>query len=849
MIDGATGEAMNPPRAVGDMSGPMLDDLSRDAGASLREPVPAPPDLGSAYEVLRELGRGGMAIVYLARERATGRELAVKVIHARFVGDAEAVARFMREARLVARVAHPNIVPIHSVQELDNGALALVMDRVPGRTVKEIIRDRGPMPPGHVQRILDDVAAALGAAHAEGIVHRDVKPENIFIDETTGRALLSDFGIARSIESDTQLTMAGVAIGTPTYMAPEAIEGAALDGRADLYSLGLVGWEMLTGRRPWEGESLYGIIYRQRHDELEPIDTLRSDVPMRLVAAVEGLLAKNPANRWPDAATFREQLTATGPVVRRPRAQPRDVHPSDDTIAFRRSRFIHDPRKALGRAAAVAGVALVVSATLLFARPEGAPRAWMRAVTHTAPPASRATLPQRSPGSNGSIGDGAVAVPGASALVTAPATDSLGVSAAMSAGVANAASIGHDSALSHSVPVPPPAVVGAPVPAPSIATTVRDDASDNVVVRHAPPVASVAAAAPERAGSRFAIVTGASDTCILGAEGAAYCWGSNTEGQLGVAGAGGGPSAVTGGLRFATIAPGLSHTCALTSGGTAYCWGSNDRGELGDGGSSAHAVPTRVAGGRSFSTIVAGAEHSCALTGDGRAYCWGAGAHGELGNGSTGDRASPVPVSGNVRFARIVSGWHHSCGITDAGAAYCWGANESGEIGDGTTASRSSPTAVRTSARFVTLAAGSAHTCGVTSSGAVLCWGANRYGQLGDGSTATRTVPVSVDRGDRFVAIATGGVHTCALTRDHAAWCWGRNNYGQLGDGSGGDHSHPVQVAGDHAFVTVSAFGAHTCGTTTTDELFCWGYNLDGQLGDGTREHRYRPVYVEKPAG
>src|SRR5882757_6344853 len=128
------------------------------------------------------------------------------------------------------------------------------MAHVPGHTLKQLIAQEGPLSPAGAERVLRDVAGALGAAHALGIVHRDVKPENIFIDGD-GRALLADFGVARSMSAETQqLTMHGVAIGTPTYMAPEQIDGAELDGRGDIYSLGLLTWEMLSGRRPWEGE-------------------------------------------------------------------------------------------------------------------------------------------------------------------------------------------------------------------------------------------------------------------------------------------------------------------------------------------------------------------------------------------------------------------------------------------------------------------------------------------------------------------------------------------------------------------------------------------------------------------
>ena len=159
-----------------------------------------------------------MAVVYQARDRVTGTEVAIKLIRAKYQEDEEAIARFAREARLVARLQHPRIVPVHAIRQLDDNSLAIVMEMVPGRTLRELIRRRGPLTYDRATSVLCDIAEALGYAHSQGIVHRDVKPENVFLHDATGRAYLSDFGIARTMDSDTNLTVTGVAIGTPTYM-------------------------------------------------------------------------------------------------------------------------------------------------------------------------------------------------------------------------------------------------------------------------------------------------------------------------------------------------------------------------------------------------------------------------------------------------------------------------------------------------------------------------------------------------------------------------------------------------------------------------------------------------------
>lgn len=260
-------------------------------------------DLADEYTLLGELGRGGSAIVYRARDRVLLRDVAIKVVRPRFaaLGD-ESAACVEREARLLARLQHPNIVPVHAVRPLDDGGFALVMQLVPGRTLKKAIQDDGPFAPRRAERVIMDVAKALAFAHRNGVVHRDVKPQNIFLDSPSGRALLSDFGIAHSSELDYHHSMDGSAIGTPAYMAPEQIDGSPPDARSDVYSLGLVAWEMLTGESPWSGEALDNVIDKQKHEQLPAIDSLRpGEVPVRLQYIVERMLQKKPAARWAGA--------------------------------------------------------------------------------------------------------------------------------------------------------------------------------------------------------------------------------------------------------------------------------------------------------------------------------------------------------------------------------------------------------------------------------------------------------------------------------------------------------------------------------------------------------------------
>ena len=288
------------------------------------------------YELIRELGQGGMAAVYLAKRRDSGKLVAIKAIRARYLDDPDALQRFAREARTVADLSHPNIVRTEAIEEMGDRAIAIIMEYVAGGTVRDRLREYGAFSAEDAEAVLRDVANALRYAHHRGIVHRDVKPENVFLEKSTGRALLSDFGIARRIDGDVPITMLGAALGTPQYMSPEQIDGRAVDGRTDIYSLGVLGWELLTGKRPWAGENLYGVIYKQKHEELPRITTLRPRVPANLLFAIEGALVKDRDRRWQRVDDFLEQLTFSPPPVLSQPASGVARTEEEPTVRFRR---------------------------------------------------------------------------------------------------------------------------------------------------------------------------------------------------------------------------------------------------------------------------------------------------------------------------------------------------------------------------------------------------------------------------------------------------------------------------------------------------------------------------------
>ena len=262
-----------------------------------------------AYDLQDELGRGGAGIVYRAIDRRLKRNVALKILPPDLAFRSDIRERFLREAETAAQLNHPNIVPIFSVDERE-GLAWFVMALVDGGSIADRVRDRGALSYDEVRRILREVADALGYAHERGVVHRDIKPDNILVDSQTGRALVSDFGIARATtEGESRLTATGTAIGTPSYMSPEQCSGdRELDGRSDLYSLGAVGYFMIAAKPPFEGPSTPVIMMKQVTERPEPLGRVRRDVPRDLDAILMKLLEKDPADRFESGAQLIKAL-------------------------------------------------------------------------------------------------------------------------------------------------------------------------------------------------------------------------------------------------------------------------------------------------------------------------------------------------------------------------------------------------------------------------------------------------------------------------------------------------------------------------------------------------------------
>ena len=265
----------------------------------------------SRYRILRRLGSGGMADVYCAEDNHLGREVALKVLHRRFAQDEEFVERFRREASAAAGLQHPNVVGVFDRGKHD-GTYYIAMEYLQGRTLKEIVATEAPLDQARVVDLGRQILEAAGFAHRHGVIHRDFKPHNVIVDED-GQAKVTDFGIARAGASE--MTETGSIMGTAQYLSPEQAQGHAVNAASDLYSIGVMLYEMLAGRLPFEGESAVSVALKHLSEPPPAISQLRPDVHPALESVVMAALAKDPAHRWQSADDFAAGLAAAGEQI------------------------------------------------------------------------------------------------------------------------------------------------------------------------------------------------------------------------------------------------------------------------------------------------------------------------------------------------------------------------------------------------------------------------------------------------------------------------------------------------------------------------------------------------------
>lgn len=854
--------------------------------------LPRVPELEGEFELVRELGRGGTAVVYLARDRELGRDVAIKLIRPSYLQDEEAIARLEREARTVGKLQHPNIVLLLGSRRLGKKGLALILQYVPGETLKDALQRDAPLPVERVQAILTDVATGLAHAHRRRIVHRDIKPENVYLDEEAGVARLADFGIARAWDSDSGLTLPGTALGTPSYMSPEQVDGQDLDGRSDVYSLGLLAWEMLTGQVPWSGESLYNVIYKQKHEDLPSVTEFRDDVPTSLTAVIDRALQKNPKARWASAEEFlaalgvdtdpepadvtpavpdwladlqvREGPPGAPPALQAPEGDvpsqglpPQGVLPQDVPSQGVLPQGVppqgpRSSRRSSGRGWLLwGGAALVlVVVGLLLQGPDAPLQTLLRSGGDLSGPEVDWEQWERPTGPAGEEGEGAAGRVG---------LDTLGTEASRERGDLTAEGVDPDpegGAVAFPDPDAPSADPDAPQPAdplappadplappPGSVLRVVQGAGQTGTAGEILPT-SIVVVAEDADGARLSGVPVVVDVSEGGGSVTTSGSVTDTQGFLVLRWRMGAAGVQQAQIRFSGSDDDPVELSALANPSTpevafepgALAPGQPPAPETAPGPGAAGpgdqlSLPSALS---PRTTIAGGGSHSCILNRTGGLQCWGGGSRGQLGVGDGAGRDEPTRIPGF--FTRVAVGVSHTCALDGDGTALCWGANDRGQLGDGTSQTRNEPTPVPGLPPLLDISAGANHTCALDTQGRAFCWGAGGQGQLGDGNTADRNVPVAVAGSRSFRQLAAGWEHTCGLDAQGRAFCWGSGGEGQLGWADLGSGAVPGPVQGNHRFNGIAPGGAHTCGLTTEGTVLCWGQGSAGRLGDGTLE-------------
>src|SRR5579859_7935334 len=263
-----------------------------------------------SYQIVARLGKGGMGDVYRARQTLGGglvRDVALKLIDSRLAAAPEFAARFKREAQTLVALSHPHILKAFDFGEYQD-TVYLIMELMPGGSLTDLIR-KGPLPFETITRLLDQIGSALDYAHREGVIHRDLKPQNVLLDKSNN-AFLTDFGIAKLVSQTSALTHTNEAIGTPAYMAPEQWVKSAVDARADLYSLGVMLFEMIGGQVPFQGDTPFRVMHMHANELPPSVRTVRPDAPPTLDRVIHKAMAKDPADRYESAATLTADVKA-----------------------------------------------------------------------------------------------------------------------------------------------------------------------------------------------------------------------------------------------------------------------------------------------------------------------------------------------------------------------------------------------------------------------------------------------------------------------------------------------------------------------------------------------------------
>ena len=777
------------------------------------------------YEATKLLGKGSMGEVYQAAHPILDKQVAIKVLSEDLSSYPELVSRFKREARAIARIKHKAIVQAFDFGNLEDGRQYYVMELLKGSNLAVYMTAKGPLPWPECMAIATPLLEGLAAAHEAGFIHRDIKPDNIFLTRLEDGTLypkIIDFGIAKLKSSDEQqdsvVTRIDAVMGTPLYMSPEQAPGSTeeVGPWSDIYSAAATLYHMIAGKPPFYSDNPLELMLMHSWQPPPPMYEHRPDLSLEISDAIMKALSKKPADRYQSMQDFADALCA----VAEGKAPPAGAEPAQAEPAQAAPVASADPP---------AEAAPVEAAPRKRKTAEAAAVATMNDVKS---PADMSEL-EADADAGESLEDLAAETPPKPVLTSlSGAASEKVISARVPTGT-------YYQVKKSKTPYIIAGIVAGLVVAVVIAF---------FAMRGGEPPASTAPHEFRQLSSMTRHTCGLHRT-----DGSVWCWGRNNYGQLGngATATSHKPVRVAGLGRARAVAAGGRHACALAADQTVWCWGKNSSGQLGNGSVQNQSRAAKVTGLSGVGAIDAGNDHTCAITADGKLWCWGDNRAGQLGRPAGGHQAKPVRVEGLQGVQSVSLGGFHTCAVTNAGAVWCWGKNDVGQLGVGDTKPRAEPAQVSALGGVARISAGGAHTCALVRDGGLWCWGNNASGQIGDGTSRLRFAPVKVPNLASVVHVSAGGGylggHTCAVLQNGSAWCWGNNLSGQLGHSQPADtHQRPTRIERAGIVASIEASGRHTCAIDRSGRVHCWGRNTDGQVGDGTSTDRPRPTNLAR---